>query len=171
MTNANLLPYIFATLTLIGAIGVVFFRHFLHAILSLLLALLSLCGLLYMMGVEILSAMLFWHLGTTSIFVLLHTFFLLGPQNIHKSPRRLVPGKLFFVIVVIYAATSLIMAIPSFHLFAVRTFDMKALMQLFQTEYAFAIFLLLALSPFIFISSLLLIRQDKNRSKLNIDGH
>ncbi len=171
--NLNLLLYLFATLTLSGAVGVVFFRHFLYGILSLLLTLLSLCGLLYMIGAEILSAMLFWHLGITSILVLLHTFFLIGPQNSHKSPRRLVPGKFFFVVAVLYTATFLI-GIPSFHVFKINPapIDIKVLYHLFQTEHAFAIFLLLSLTPFILISSLLLIRQDKNRNKeINSVGH
>ncbi len=164
--NLNLLQYLFTALTLSGAMGVIFFRNFLYAILSLLMVIFSVCGLLYMMGLEILSAMLFWHLGTTSALVLLHSFFLLGSQNSQKSPRRLMPGKFFFVLVVFYAAANLAMIIPAFHIFKISPtpIDIKMLVKLFQTEYAFAIFLLLALSPFIFISTLLLIRQDKNRS-------
>lgn len=163
--NLNLLLYLFAALTLSGAIGVIFFRHFLYAILSLLMALFSVCGLLYMMGLKILSAMLFWHLGTTSALVLLHTFFLLGSQISHKPPRRLMPGKFFFVLVVFYAAANLVMAIPAIHIFKISPapIDMEMLVELFQTEHAFAIFLLLALSPFILISTLMLIRQDKSK--------
>jgi NADH:ubiquinone oxidoreductase subunit 6 (subunit J) len=164
--NLNLLQYLFTALTLIGAIGAVFFRHFLYAILFLLMALFCICGLLSMMGLEILSAALFWQLGTTSILVLLHIFFILRDQNNHKPPRRLLPGKFFFLLVVFNAAASLIITMPAFHTSKIHPspIDKKMLLELFQTEHAFAIFLLLGLSPFIFISTLLLIRQDKNRN-------
>jgi NADH:ubiquinone oxidoreductase subunit 6 (subunit J) len=163
MLDFELLMSFLAILTLAGASGVLFFRHFLYAILSLLLALVSLSGILYMIGADVLGAILFWHLGTTSIFVLLHTSFLLGPQNTHKLPRRLVPGKSFFVIVVVYTAFSLVMILPPFALLKTTPmqFNLSDFSQILKTEYAFAIFLIFSLAPFIFISCLSLLRQEK----------
>lgn len=48
--------YIFAAITLLGAIGVVMARHIVHAAMQLLLALLGVAGLFFMLNAEFLAA-------------------------------------------------------------------------------------------------------------------
>ena len=149
----TMFSYILAGLSIIGAFGTVFCRRMQYAVLFFLLTLISVCGILELLSQRNTATMLLWFLGTTSLFLLFHTSLLINQQNHERSPRRLLFGKVIFVMISIGIAVKIFYATPNW------TWLPQFEEATNKTDYTTLLWLVLATTPFLLIGSFLLVRR------------
>lgn len=162
MTIATVTIYLLLFTALSGALGAILCRNYFHAIFAFIIAGMGVSGILFLLNLPILSAVIFWYLGSSSALILLQSYLLMGKNTKPKPTRQLVFGKFFYALIASYTSVSVgLAAYPA--LISSHNNPLKpdvALVAFSQSNYAFALIIFCLISPFIFISSLLLLKQN-----------